>query len=134
MIGTIFSQDLDFLTKFIIVLCWASMICLFIYLAMPMSMRRRLERLDFDDKKGGSISWTGMLSLTIAGALGVFKMQKMSISKTAESKLNENHVERDFRLRQQFMTDIHTYLFVMLLGIWLTVNFVLKVNRRREEC
>ena len=43
-------------------------------------------------------------------------------------------MEREFRIRQQFMGDIHTYLFVMILGIWLTINFVLKVNRSREQC
>ena len=32
------------------------------------------------------------------------------------------------------MTDIHTYLFTMLLGVWLTINFVLKVNRARDKC
>ena len=48
--------------------------------------------------------------------------------------MHESHIERELRLRQQFQADIHTYQFVMLLGAWLTINFILKVNRKREEC
>ena len=99
LVGTIFSQELDFLTKFIIVLCWLSIIILFIYLVVPMSMRRMIEKLDYNPKSGSSLSITGLASLIIAGALGVFKMQKLSISKSSEAKLHENHIERDFRLR-----------------------------------
>ena len=43
-------------------------------------------------------------------------------------------MERDFRLRQQWTEDIHIYLYIMVLAVWLTINFVLKVNRSREAC
>ena len=43
-------------------------------------------------------------------------------------------MEREFRLRQQFTEEIHIYQFVMLSGVWLTLNFIMKVNRKRNEC
>ena len=48
--------------------------------------------------------------------------------------MEESRIEREFRLRQQFFADIHTYLCIMIVGIWLTINFIMKVNRKREEC
>ena len=30
------------------------------------------------------------------------------------------------------MSDIHTYQYVLLLGVWLTINFIFKINRDRE--
>ena len=65
--------------------------------------------------------------------LGITKMQKSTYTKSAEEKVVESYIEREFRLRQSFMSDIHTYQFVLLLGVWLTINFIFKVNRDRER-
>ena len=132
--GIVFSSDLDFMTKFLIVICQISLVLLLFYLVVPMSLRRKLEHLDFDGKLGGYLSASGGSSIFFAVVLGVFKMQKAGISVSAEEKIHENHIEREFRLRQQFFADIHTYLAIVLVGIWLTMNFIMKVNRRREEC
>mmetsp|Transcript_706 Transcript_706/g.987 ORF Transcript_706/g.987 Transcript_706/m.987 type:complete len:171 (-) Transcript_706:72-584(-) len=131
--GICFSQDLDFMTKFFIILVLASLIYLSIYLLMPMMIRRKLELIDYNPSSH-SVSWSAGISIMMLSGLILFKLQKMSISKTPDQKAHEDPIERNFRHRQQFMSDIHTYLFVMLLGIWLTINFVFKVNRARESC
>ena len=127
-----FTNEIDFLTKLLIVIAWTSLVFMFIYLALPMSLRRKVEELDFDPKVGGRTSLSGLASVGSAIMLGINKFQKNTYLKTAEEKLQESFVEKEFRLRQQFMTDIHTYQFVLLLGVWLTINFILKVNRDRE--
>ena len=130
----LFNSDLDFMIKFLIVICQISFVILVVYLLVPMTLRRKIEKLDYDEKIGGIISTSGALAIFFGTVLGIFKMQKQGISKTSEEKLHENHIEREFRLRQQFFADINTYQAIMLVGIWLTINFVLKLNRQREKC
>ena len=122
------------MTKLFIILVFSSLIYLVTYIALPMFLRRKLELLDYNPKTEGIVSWSGGASVLILVGLATFKMQKYSLSKSSEEKQHENHVEREFRLRQQFVADMHTYLFVMLFGVWCTINFVLKVNRDRERC
>ena len=133
LVGIFFGSDIDFLTKLLIVVSWCSLIFMFVYLAMPMTMRRKFETLDFDPKVGGHVSISGACSILAALMLGITKMQKTTYAKSAEEKVVESYIEREFRLRQSFMSDIHTYQFVLLLGVWLTINFIFKVNRDRER-
>lgn len=84
LLGIAFSQDLDFLTKLIIVLTFGSMVMMFIYLILPMSGRRKFEQMDFDPKVGGWLSVSGAFSALIFGLLMVTKMQKSGLSKSAE--------------------------------------------------
>ena len=46
--GIIFGDDIDFLTKLLIVVSWCSLIFMFVYLAMPMTLRRKFEKMDFN--------------------------------------------------------------------------------------
>ena len=133
MIGIVFAKEIDFETKLFIVLVLISLIILLTYLTLPMFLRRKVELLDYNPKLGGLFSWSAFASGAILIGIAVFKLQKSSLSKTAEEKQHENHVEREFRLRRQFLSDMHSYLFVMLLGVCLTLNFVFKVNRSREQ-
>ena len=133
LLGILFSPELDFMTKFFIVMILISLFILMFYLVMPMMFRRKLELLDYNPQTQ-SFSWSAGVCIMMLSGLALFKLQKLSLSKTPEEKAHENVVERNFRHRQQFMTDIHTYLFTMLLGVWLTINFVLKVNRARDKC
>ena len=38
-----FTNEIDFLTKLLIVIAWTSLVFMFIYLALPMSLRRKVE-------------------------------------------------------------------------------------------
>ena len=76
LFGIAFSENLDFVTKLLIVGAWVSVLLMIIYLVMPMSMRRKLEKLDFDEKIGGYLSVSGTISILSACMLFVFKMQK----------------------------------------------------------
>ena len=94
-----FTNEIDFLTKLLIVIAWCSLIFMFIYLALPMSLRRKIEALDFDPAVGGSASMSGMASIGSAIMLGINKFQKNTYVKTEEEKLQESFVEKEFRLR-----------------------------------
>ena len=95
--------------KLLIVVIKISFVFLVVYLFVPMTLRRKIEKLDYDESIGGIISTSGAIAIFFAAILGIFKMQKQGISKTSEEKLHENHIEREFRLRQEFFADIHTY-------------------------
>ena len=74
--GIVFSGDLDFVTKLLIVAAWLSLLLMFVYLVVPMSMRRKLEKLDFDEKIGGYLSISGSFAIMSAVMLAIFKVQK----------------------------------------------------------
>ena len=94
-----FTNQIDFLTKLLIIIAWCSLIFMFIYLALPMSLRRKVEDLDFDPAVGGRTSLSGMVSVASAIMLGINKFQKNTYYKTEEEKLQESFVEKEFRLR-----------------------------------
>ena len=68
-----FTNEIDFVTKLLIVLFLVSLSIMFIYLAVPMSIRRKFEKLDYDASYGG-LSVSAGLSLVSALLLGVNKM------------------------------------------------------------
>ena len=84
LMGVVFSQDLDFLTKLMIVVTGFSFILMVVYLVVPMSCRRKIEKIDFNHEFGGLISYTGALAIFFTAAMGVQKMNKMGFSKSAE--------------------------------------------------
>ena len=71
LFGIVFSSELDFVTKLLIIAAWISVFLMIVYLVMPMSMRRKLERLDFDDKVGGYLSISGSFAILSACMLAV---------------------------------------------------------------
>ena len=99
MLGIMFSKDLDFVSKLLIVLTMGSVIFMFVYLVLPMSGRRGLERLDFNKEFGGSVSWSGLLAIATMCSLGITKMQKTQYYKSDDQKMHEGAMEREFRLR-----------------------------------
>ena len=94
-----FTDNIDFMTKFQIVLCMISFGLLVTYLAMPMTFRRKIEALDYDAQAGGFISTSGIVALGNLSMLLLSKLQKMSMSKDHEQKLDEGPIAREFRLR-----------------------------------
>ena len=86
VVGIIFSRELDFVTKLFIVLVFCSLIFLFTYLVLPMFLRRKIELFDYNPQGGGTFSSSAMLSFLILASLGIFKLQKQSLSKTEEEK------------------------------------------------
>ena len=86
VVGIIFSRELDFVTKLFIVLVFCSLIFLFTYLVLPMFLRRKIELFDYNPQGGGNFSSSAMLSFLILASLGIFKLQKQSLSKTEEEK------------------------------------------------
>ena len=100
MIGIVFSKDLDFLSKLLVVLTMCSIIFMFVYLVLPMSGRRGLERLDFNKEVGGSYSWSGLFASCLMIVLGITKMQKTQYYISSDEKMHEGAMEREFRLRE----------------------------------
>ena len=45
----------------------------------------------------------------------------------------ESRIEKEFRHRQMFLADMHTYQLVMIAGIWLSLNHMMKINRDRVK-
>lgn len=94
--------------------------------------------MDFDAKS--PIISIGSKTMSITGVIGViallgllgFKLQKFSIAQGSfEEKMLEGRLEREFRHRQQFLLDMHTFQLVMLAAIWLSLNYIMNVNRDR---
>ena len=83
MLNIVFSEDLDFLTKFQVVIVVVSFLILLLYLVVPMRCRRSLENFDHDSKGQAMVSLSGTVNLVTGALLAVFKLQKLSISKTA---------------------------------------------------
>ena len=81
LLGIVFSQELDFLTKFLVVVFVVSFTLLLTYLAMPMGVRRRIEAIAYNAMGGGLLGFSGGVSILVAVTLGVQKLQKMSVTK-----------------------------------------------------
>ena len=86
VVNILFSKELDFITKLFIVLVFLSFVSLVIYLLLPMSLRRKVEFLDYQPQGGSSFSVSGISSILILVGLGIFKAQKLSVTKTEEEK------------------------------------------------
>ena len=76
IVGMWFGNDVDFLTKLLVVVSWCSLIFMFVYLAMPMTMRRKFEKLDYDGSIGGYLSISGTFVIVSVMALAITMMQK----------------------------------------------------------
>ena len=47
--------------------------------------------------------------------------------------MSESRLEREFRHRRQFLLDVYSYELVMIAGVWLSLKFMMQVNRDRER-
>ena len=72
-LGIFFSPELDFMTKFFIVMILISLVILMFYLVMPMMFRRKLELLDYDPRSQ-SFSWSAGICLMMLSGLALFKL------------------------------------------------------------
>ena len=132
IVGIVFSREIDFFTKTLIVLALCSFGFMIVYLVLPMSGRRIIDNLDMDEKAGGSMSLSGGISLIMFIAIGITVGNRYGLLKSKEEKLTESMHEKHFRQQQQFSGDVQRVMFQILLGIWLTFNFIMKVNRMKR--
>ena len=104
-----------------------------VYLVLPMSGRRAIDNLDLDEKVGGSISTSACIAFTMLIAIAITVGNRYGLIKSKEEKLTESMHEKHFRQQQQFSGDVQRVMFQILLGIWLTFNFIMKVNRMKRN-
>ena len=94
-LSTIFSDELNFFTRFLIGLCFISFTVEIFYFIAPQFIRVRLEKIDLPE--GGSISMTASLAIFSLLCMMLTKLQRMSITPTEEQKLHESAPEKAFR-------------------------------------
>ena len=68
--------------------------------------------------------------IALAGLALIF-VQKITIMRTKQ--MNEGILEMYHRHHRQFMCDMHFYQMVMISGAWLSLNFILRVSRDKDE-
>ena len=79
------------------------------------------------------MTYSGGLAITMLIAIAITMGNRYGILKSKEEKLQESMHEKHYRLQQQFSGDIQRVMFEILLGIWLTFNFIMKVNRMKRS-
>ena len=72
---------------------------------------------------------SGAASIGALLSLGLVKLQRWSITKDDAQKMNESLIEKEFRRRQMFTTDMHIYQLVMICSVLLSLNFIMKLGR-----
>ena len=126
-----FNEEIDFLTKFMTVTINVLLFAELAYLVMPYKVKRFIQ--DIDQTENSSVSASGGASIGALFSLGLVKLQRWSITKDQKSKMNEGLVEKEFRRRSMFTTDMHVYQLVMISAILLSLNFILKLGRQKYE-
>ena len=97
IVGIVFSKEIDFFTKTLIVLALCSFGFMVVYLVLPMSGRRVIDNLDVDEKAGGSMSLSGGISFIMFIAIGITVGNRYGLLKSKEEKLTESMHEKHFR-------------------------------------
>ena len=108
-------------------------ICEIGYLLIPEFGKKHIELIDYDKVKGGAISLTGMLSYACLFLIVVLQIQKFNQDVDSEDRLHLSAEERGFRYRQKFMTEISIYVCTLILSVFLTLNHLMSVNRKRKH-
>ena len=100
LFGIIFSGELDFFTKLISFIVIVSFLIEFIYLILPVSLRKQVDILDYNEKKNQSFTNTTVIAVVSLGILIVNMCQKYSLApKSFEEKMAESRIEKEFRHR-----------------------------------
>ena len=97
--ATLFSKELDFITKMLTAFCFFTIFLECVYLAMPRSIKRRIEKLDYNPEIEGSYSMSASIAMANVVLLLVTIVSKFSGMKSPESKMSEGMIEREFRHR-----------------------------------
>jgi hypothetical protein len=129
LVSTIFSPELDFITKMLTLFCIVSIFLEFVYLIMPRSIKRKIENLDLPSNKPGAIGWTTTIACGNLFGLVLMIFQKFSMAKSPEEKLLEGRIEREFRHRRAFFSDMHIYQLFISSAVWLSLKFFMTVSR-----
>ena len=51
-----------------------------------------------------------------------------------EQRLELSLVEKSFRHRQKFLTEITLFALTLICSVWFTMNILMNVNRKRDSC
>ena len=129
LFGVIFSAELDFFTQLCTVAVLVSLTIELIYLLSPRALKAGLEKVDCRPDGKQPVTLTGALAVTSIVAMASCMLQKNSYAKSIEEKMRESRIEKEFRHRTQFLLDMHTYQFVLIATVWLSLNIVMKTNR-----
>jgi hypothetical protein len=133
LIGTIFSPELDFITKMLTLFCMVSIFFEFVYLIVPRSLKRKIENLDLPLNKPGETRWSTTIACGNLFGLVLVILQKFSMAKSSEEKLLEGRIEREFRHRMSFLGDMRIYQLFISSAIWLSLKFFMQVSRDEQE-
>ena len=124
IVSGILSDELDFMTKFLVFALSFSFVLEIIFLLTPRFLKVKIARVDGDKK------FTGWVCLVLVIGTLLVKGQQLSTGKTAEEKLREAATERSFRLRQTFMLETHLYQLIIISSIWLVINIQMQLARK----
>ena len=136
MFGVIFSSELDFFTKLLSIICILSILIEIAYLIQPPLTRKKIDKWDYDEDRPKKKFFTKSSIPAAVFLLILFSnlIQKYSVAEHSfEAKMAESRIEKEFRHRQLFLVDMHTFQLIIIVGVWLSINGMLKINRDRAR-
>ena len=134
LFGVIFNSELDFFTQLLSIVCILSVVIEIVYLLLPAVIRSKLDTLDFNEKRKGRFTYTCIPATISLLILFGNLLQKYSVAEhSLEAKLSESRIEKEFRHRQLFLVDMHTFQLIIISSVWLSINGLMKINRDRVK-
>ena len=109
IVGVFFSAELDFTTKFLSFLCITAITLQLFYIILPRSFQKHVEVWDSGT---AAITGAGSMSAALGSTLVLVIMISSKFSAMQYAKDHrgtESLIEREFRHRQAFLTDMHIY-------------------------
>eukprot|EP00347_Sterkiella_histriomuscorum_P023148 403335765 len=129
-------DGLDNFNRFFNILLFTSAIIEVIYIISPRAIQSFVERADHNFGKVGvfKLSFSSVISFIFLMLMGLFLLQESSIKTTEfQQKLSEPSYETNFRHRNQWMIESYYYQSQINAIIWLTLNIIIKRNRKYEN-